>query len=125
MDKCDCVKTKLVILSLINARSITPKIHQFQQELLEHHMDICGITETWIKQDDIEATTREIAPSGYKILSSLGSTGQQGGKIALVYHDHYNVKQLGKLTNTDTNTMEYQGYHMRFDNVSINLDIIY
>ena len=34
------------------------KIHQFQQELLEHHMDICGITETWIKQDDIEATTR-------------------------------------------------------------------
>ena len=70
LDKCDCVKTKLVTLSVINARSITPKIHQFQQELLEHHMDICRITETWIKQDDIEATTREIAPSGYKILSS-------------------------------------------------------
>ena len=125
LDKCDCVKTKLVILSVINARSITPKIHQFQQELLEHHTDICGITENWIKQDDIEATTREIAPPGYKILSLPRSTGQQGGGIALVYHDHYNVKQLGKLTNTDTNTMEYQGYHMKFDNVSINLYIIY
>ena len=55
-NKCDCVKTKLVTLSVINARSITPKIHQFQQELLEHHTDICRITETWIKQDDIEAT---------------------------------------------------------------------
>ena len=54
LDKHDCVKTKLVILSVINARSITPLICQFQQELLEHHMDICGITETWIKQDDIE-----------------------------------------------------------------------
>ena len=125
LNKCDCVKTKLVILSVINARSITPKIHQFQQELLQHHMDICGITETWIKQDDIEATTREIAPSGYKILSSPRSTGQQGGGIALVYRDHYNVKQLGKLTNTDANTMKYQGYHMRFDNISINLYIIY
>ena len=88
-------------------------------------MDICRITETWIKQDDIEATTREIAPSGYKILSLPRSTGQQGGGIALVYLDHYNVKQLGKPTNTDTNTMEYQGYHMRFDNISINLYIIY
>ena len=125
LDKHDCVKTKLVILSVIHARSITPKIHQFQQELLEHHTDICRITETWIKQDDIETATREIAPSGYKILSSPRSTGQQGGGIALVYHDHYNVKQLGKPTNTDTNTMEYQGYHMRFDNISINLYIIY
>ena len=125
LDKCDFVKTKLVTLSVINARSITPKIHQFQQELLEHHMDICGITETWLKQDDIEATTREIASSGYKILSLLRSTDQQGGGIALVYHDHYNVKQLGKLTNIDTNTMEYQGYHLGFDNIGINLYIIY
>ena len=124
-DKCDCVKMKLVTLSVINVRSITPKIRQFQQELLEHHTDICGITETWIKQDDIEATTREIAPSGYKILSSPRSTGQQGGGIALVYHDHYNVKQLVKPMNTDTNTMEYQGYHMQFDNISINFYIIY
>ena len=125
LDKCDFAKTKLVTLSVINARSITPKIHQFQQVLLEHNMDICGITETWLKQDDIEATIREIAPSGYKILSSPRSTGQQGGGIALVYHDHYNVKQLCKPTNTDTNTMEYQGYHLRFDNVGINLYIIY
>ena len=43
----------------------------------------------------------------------------------MVYHDHYNVKQLGKPTNTDTNTMAYQGYHLRFDNVGINLYIIY
>ena len=125
LDKCDFAKTKLVTLSVINARSITPKIHQFQQELLEHHTDICRITETWLKQDDIEATIREIALSGYKILSSPRSTGQQGGGIALVYCDHYNVKQLGKPTNTDTNTMEYQGYHLRFDNVGINLYIIY
>ena len=125
LDKCDFAKTKLVTLSVINARSITPKINQFHQELLEHHTDICGITETWLKQDDIEATIREIAPSGYKILSLPRSTGQQGGGIALVYRDHYNVKQLGKPTNTDTNTMEYQGYHLRFDNIAINLYIIY
>ena len=85
LDKCDFAKTKLVTLSVINARSITPKINQFHQELLDHHTDICGITETWLKQDDIEATIRGIAPSGYKILSSPRSTGQQGGGIALVY----------------------------------------
>ena len=28
--------------------------------------DICAVTETWIKQDGIDAKTREIPPKGYK-----------------------------------------------------------
>ena len=42
-------RNRLVNLSLINAHSLTSKVDQFQQELIELNVDMCGITETWFK----------------------------------------------------------------------------
>ena len=80
-------KNRLVNLSLINACSITSKVDQFQQELIELNVD----TETWLKHDDIDANVKEISPPGYKILSTPRKTNQTGGGIALVYRDNYNI----------------------------------
>ena len=63
---------------------ITSKVNQFQQELIELNVDMCGITETWLKHDDIDANVKEIPPPGYKILSTPRKTNQNGGRIALV-----------------------------------------
>ena len=48
---------------------ITNKVSQFQLEICDRHTDICAVTETWIKQDDIDAMTKEVPQQGYKILS--------------------------------------------------------
>ena len=84
---------------------------------------MCGITETWLKHDDIDANVKEIPPPGYKILSTPRKTNQTGGGITLVYRDNYNIKLLD--CPKDMDTMELQGYHMRFNDTTLNLYVIY
>ena len=85
---------KFFHLSHVNARSIANKVDQFQIEVLDRDIDACAITETWIKQDDIDAITRDISLIGYKILSTPRPSGCIGGGLALVYKDHMTVKEL-------------------------------
>ena len=115
-------KQRMVNISHVNACSITNKVSQFQLEICDRNTDICVITETWIKQDDIDAMTKEVPPQGYKILSKPRSGGRTRGCLALVYRDHYSVREMGHI---DVVTMEYQGYHLRFNHITLNLYVIY
>ena len=108
----------MVNISHINTHSIINKISQFQLEICDKNTDICAMTETWIKQDDVDTLTKEVPPQGYQILSRSRSGGKTGGGVALVYRDHYSVKELDRL-------MEYQGYQLRFDHIILNLYVIY
>ena len=114
-------KQRMVKISYINACSITNKVSQFQLEICDWDTDICDITETWIGQDDIDAMTKEVPLQGYKILSRPRSGGKTGGGLALVYRDHYSVKEFDHI---DVVTLEYQGYYFRFDHVTLNLYVI-
>ena len=117
-------KHRLLILSHVNACSIANKIDHFQVEVCDNKVDICTITETWIRKDDIESITKEVPPIGYKIFSKPRTTGRNGGGLALVYKDYLTVNEL--ITKNHTfNTMEIQGYHVRLDHISINLYVIY
>ena len=115
-------KHQMINISHVNARSIINKVNQFQLEICERNTDICAITETWIKQDDIDSVTKEVPPQGYRILSRSRSGGKTGGGVALVYRDHYSVKELDQI---EVITMEYQGYQLRFDHITLILYIIY
>ena len=112
----------MVNISHVNTCSITNKVSQFQFKICDRNSDICAITETWIKQDDIDAMTKELQPQGYKILSKPRSSGRTGGGLALVYRDHYSVREMDHI---DVVTMEYQGYHLRFNHITLNLYVIY
>ena len=48
-----------VRLSNINSQSITNKIDSFHTELLDNEVDLCAVTETWIKPDDIDSVTHK------------------------------------------------------------------
>ena len=109
-------------ISHVNAHSITNKVSQCQLEICDRNTDICAITEMWIKQDDIDAMTKEMPLQGYKILSKPRSGGRTRGGLVLVYRDHYSVKELHHI---DAITMEYQGHHLRFNHVTLNLYVIY
>ena len=112
----------MVNISHVNACSIINKVSQFQLEICDRNIDICAITETWIKQDDIDAVIKEVPPQGYKILSRSRSGGRSGGGVALVYRDHYSVRELDRI---EVITMEYQGYQLKFDHTTLNLYVIY
>ena len=116
---------KFFHLSHVNARSIANKVDQFQIEVLDRDIDACTITETWIKQDDIDSITNDIPPIGYKILSTPRPSGCIGGGLALVYKDHMTVKELLLEESTPLSTMELQGYSLRIGNSTINLYVLY
>ena len=115
-------KQRMVNIAHVNACSIVNKVSQFQLEICNINTDICAVTETWIKQDDIDAMTKEVPLQGYKILSKPRSGGRTGGGLALVYRDHYSVRELDRI---DVVTMEYQGYHLRINHITLNLYVIY
>ena len=115
-------KHRMVNISHVNSCSIINKVSQFQLEICDRNTDICAITETWIKQDDIDAVIKEVPPQGYKILSRSRSGGRTGGGVALVYRDHYSVRELDRI---EVITMEHQGYQLRFDHTTLNLYVIY
>ena len=115
-------KQRMVNISHVNGHSITNKVSQFQLEICDRNTDICAITETWIKQEDIDAMTKEALPQGYKILSRPRSGGITRGGLALVYRDHYTMKELDHI---DVVTMKYQGYHLRSNHFTLNLYVVY
>ena len=87
-------KHSMVNISHVNARSIINKVSQFQLEICDRNTDIWAITETWITQDDIDAVIKEVPSQGYKILFRSRSGGRSGGGVALVYRNHYSVREL-------------------------------
>ena len=80
-------RPKLLKLAHINSRSIVNKIEPFQQLITDEAINVCAITETWIKLED-DFTPKQILPPHYDILSFPHLDGRQGGEMALVYKDH-------------------------------------
>ena len=84
--------TRLFHISNINARSICNKIESFQEHLLARKVDICAITETWLKQTDTKHMAhREVPPEGYSIISHSRLDNRLGGGVAIVYRDNVKV----------------------------------
>ena len=66
--------------------------------MLEENIDICAITETWIKQDD-ESTIKDVSSANYKDISYLRSSGKSG--VAL--HSSLRITLMYKITKSTMN----------------------
>ena len=62
------VRTSSLHLAHINARSIKNKVLQFQEYTTNANIDLCVITETWLKPDD-DDIVKTVPPFGYTLLS--------------------------------------------------------
>ena len=110
-------------LAHINARSIVNKIQPFQQYIVDKNIDICAITETWIKKGDIDMVTREIPPPGYNILSQPRMNGRSGGGLGIIHKDYITINSSKATKNH--NTMEYIRYSLRIKQTSNDICVIY
>ena len=70
--KTKSISVSLIHCVLINCRSVINKSTDLQVELVQNKIDICSLTETWIKEDDTTAEF-QICPPGYKAISVLRS----------------------------------------------------
>ena len=95
-DTTKCYSCKL---AHINARSITNKSGPIQHSLHDQEVDICAITETWVKTND-QTAPKEILPPGYNIITKPRPDGRCGGGLAIVY------KSLISVTETECDIVQ-------------------
>ena len=106
--------------ALINCRSVVNKTQEFQLELVLNNLDLCILTETWIREDDTTTPSR-LCPSGYKAVS-ISRRGRIGGGIAIVYKSDLNISTARC---ESFKTMESTCFSINTGKRSINLIAIY
>ena len=104
----------------MNCRLVTNKTQEIQVELTNNNLDVCVLTETWIKEDN-SITPIRLCPNGYKLLS-VSRPDRTGGVIAIVIKKDLNVTKACTTTYT---TMEMATFQININNHVINLVTIY
>ena len=66
-------------ISHVNVHSVNNKVGILQSIITERNLDICAITETWLKLEDDDLTIKQIPPDGYNIISYPRCNGCMGG----------------------------------------------
>ena len=96
------------------------KTQEIQLELVLNNLDLCILTETWIKEGDTTSPSR-LCPSGYKALS-ISRHGKIGGGIAIVYKNNLNISIT---RGQPFKTMESTCFSINTGSKVINLMAIY
>ena len=78
---------------LLNARSINNKVYQLTELLLEENVDICCITETWLKEGD-DPTISSLKREGYNVISCPRDVKRGGGIAFLNKSNKFKTKRL-------------------------------
>ena len=79
--------SRWINLAHINAWSVCNKKDQIQEQIVTNNLDLCAITETWIKQDD-SMMAKEILPPGYSVSSSPLPRKQGRGQYSTYLQGH-------------------------------------
>ena len=110
----------LIQYPLVNCRSSVNKTSENKLEIVQSHLDLFALTETWIRDNDT-LTETQICPPGYKAVS-IPHPGRTGGGIALIYCDSLQVKRD---TIYSFQTMECTNLNLSLQDKPLHLAIIY
>ena len=115
-----CNKTFDCRCAIVNCHSVVNKTSDFKVELIDHKLDICALTETWIREGDV-TTAVQLCPEGYSAVS-IPREGKTGGGIGVVYRSDIILKSKSVYNYQST---ECADFLLSFQNMSINLCVIY
>ena len=86
-----CKKTIDYRCATVNCCSIVNKTSDFKVELMEHNLDVCALTETWIREGD-DTTAIQLCLDGYSSVS-IPREGRIGGGIAIVHRSDITLRE--------------------------------
>ena len=104
----------------VNCHSIVNKAADFKVELMEHNLDVCALTETWIREGD-DTTAIQLCPDGYSSVS-IPREGRIGGGIAIVHKSDITWRSKSIY---NYQTMKCADFLLDFQNMLVNLCVIY
>ena len=72
----------------VNGRLVRNKTNEIVDYVIDKHVDILGLTETWLHDGDSDKKTLDdLTPNGYK-LRHLPRLGQKSGGVAILFINH-------------------------------------
>ena len=104
----------------VNCHLIVNKTSDFKVELKEHNLDVCALTETWIREGD-DTTIIELCLEGYSSVS-IPREGRIGGGITIVPRSDITLRSKSVY---NYQTMECTDFLLDFQNILVNLCVIY
>ena len=78
--------------AVVNCRSVGYKINDIKHKIYNHNLDLCALTETWIKEDESNTIPNCLCPSGHNTIS-IPHINRTGGGIVLVYRSNLDIKK--------------------------------
>ena len=60
-----------VQFGLLNSRSAVRKAAAIHDAIADHKLDVVALTESWMRPDDPDAITQDVAPAGYNVLHAF------------------------------------------------------
>ena len=107
--------------AVINARSLKNKTAVFADHIIEQNIDVCVVTETWLKDKDT-ASIADICQSGYAFKSFPCPSNRMGGGTAVMFNSSLNVS-LSR--GGDMQSFEYSEWNFSIAHRSIKLIAVY
>ena len=107
--------------AVVNCRPVGNKINDIKYEINNHNLDLCVLTETWIKEDENTTIPNHLCPSGYNIMS-VPCINRTGGGIALVYRSSLDVRTNNSYP---LKSMECVDFNLNLNRHNILLAAIY
>ena len=82
--------TQLFNLCLVNPCSVCNKASELCDFIIDNALDLCVITETWLKGDDRDSVIlAELQPQGYKTVHAPRKS--RGGEVAIMHKDSITI----------------------------------
>ena len=120
-DNKSFLSKQCLMIGHMNAGSINNKAELISKCIKDKGMDICAISETWLKGSmDDRASCHSIMPDGYSI--SHVSRGTRGGGVAIVYRNTLTVKHP---QTTRYHSFEHMEVRVEAGPLCIRLVVIY
>ena len=115
-------RSKLFTTLLINIQSIKCKDSLLLDELITNKVNMCIVTETWLKdQDQLWLETNNLVQNGYRI-DNVNRPNRTGGGLAIIYKSSIDIKLLKKGM---THSIEYALWESKTIGTVINMLAIY
>ena len=106
---------------VVNCRSVGNKINGIKDEIYNHNLDLCALTETWSKEDENTTIPNCLCLSGYNTIS-IPCIDRTGVGIALVYRSNLDVRINTSYT---FEAMECVDINLNLNRHNILLAVIY
>ena len=107
----------------LNARSVRNKTTEIYDYIIDHDIDVLGVTETWLKsgsQDKI--TIGNLTPSGYT-LHHVPRSKRKGGGVALIFRENFKI--TAKKTANSFKSFEYMERQLVSGSSTFQIAIVY